>query len=202
MSSPALPFTFGPPVHTDRLIVRAMTDRDVEDIYAYQSLAEVCAYLPFTPRTRAEVRTNVARWASSLTLVQAGDAWRLAVERRTDPGRVIGDVFFAISDVAHAAAEIGWTLHPAHSGSGYMTEAAGAVLDIAFGELRLHRVMAQLDPRNHASAALCARLGMRQEAHFREDQWFRGAWADTAVWAILDREWAAARHPSPPVQPG
>ena len=202
MSAPALPFTFGPPVHTDRLVLRAMTDADVEDVYAYQSRPEVCTYLPFAPQTRAEVTASVARYASALTLAGVGDAWRLAVERRSDPGRVIGDAFFTISDVTHATGEIGWTLHPAHTGSGYMTEAAAAVLEIAFGELRLHRVIAQLDPRNHASAALCERLGMRQEAHFREDQWFRGAWADTAVWAILDREWAAARHPSPPVQPG
>jgi hypothetical protein len=36
---------------------------------------------------------------------------------------------------------------------------------------------------------------MRQEAHFVEDLWFKGAWGDTAIYAILDREWAA-RNPS------
>jgi len=48
-----------------------------------------------------------------------------------------------------------------------------------------------LDPRNHASAALCRRLGMREEARFVEDLWFKGSWGDTAIYAILDREWAA-----------
>ena len=37
--------------------------------------------------------------------------------------------------------------------------------------------------------ALCRRLGMREEAHFIEDIWFKHEWADTAVFAILDREW-------------
>jgi RimJ/RimL family protein N-acetyltransferase len=62
-----------------------------------------------------------------------------------------------------------------------MTEAA-AVLEIAFGQPGLHRVFARLDPRNEASAGLCKRLGMRQEAYFVEDVWF---------YAILYRECAA-----------
>jgi aminoglycoside 6'-N-acetyltransferase len=103
---------------------------------------------------------------------------------------VIGDVYFSITSVADGAADIGWTLHPDAHGRGYMTEAASAVLDIAF-ELGLHRVRANLDPRNDASAALCRRLGMRAEAHFVEDIWFKGEWADSAIYAILDREWRA-----------
>ena len=104
---------------------------------------------------------------------------------------MIGDVFFAIKDATNATCEIGWILHPDHTGSGYMTEAASALLNIAFTELGLHRAIANLDPRNHASAALCTRLGMRREADFVEDLWFKGDWAGTAIYAILDREWAA-----------
>ena len=41
------------------------------------------------------------------------------------------------------------------------------MLDLAFDTLGLHRVRAELDPRNDASIALCRRLGMREEAHVR-----------------------------------
>ena len=61
---------------------------------------------------------------------------------------MIGDVYFTISSVANTTAEIGWTLHPDFLGQGYMSEAARAVLGIAFDELGLHRVIAELDPRN------------------------------------------------------
>jgi RimJ/RimL family protein N-acetyltransferase len=104
---------------------------------------------------------------------------------------VIGDVYFTIKSTADATCEIGWTLHPDHAGQGYMTEAAGAVLDVAFNDLGLHRARALLDARNDASARLCTRLGMREEAHFVEDLWFKGEWSDTAIYAVLDREWAA-----------
>ncbi len=191
MSGARLPFVFTGPVTTDRLVLRAMRPGDVDDIHAYQSRPEVCRYLPYEPRTLEEIAAKVARNATALTLSAEGDYWQLAVERASDPGTVIGDVFFAIKSVADATGEIGWTLHPRCFGRGYMTEAATAVLELAFDELGLHRVMANLDPRNDASAALCRRLGMRQEACFLEDVWFKGEWADTAIYAILAREWAA-----------
>jgi RimJ/RimL family protein N-acetyltransferase len=178
-------------VRTSRLVLRPMTAADLDDIHAYQSRPDVCRYLPFEPRSRDEVAEKIANYSTALVLNNDGDSWRLAVERANHPGHVIGDVFFTIKDTANSTCEIGWILHPDHTGSGYMTEAAQAVLSIAFNELKLHRATAVLDPRNHVSAALCRRLGMTEEAHLREDLWFKGAWGDTAIYAILDREWAA-----------
>jgi RimJ/RimL family protein N-acetyltransferase len=188
MREPRLPHSFDAPLRTARLVLRTMTAADVDDIHAYQSRADVCRYLPFAPRTRAEVAEKVDKFSQAIALAGDGDYWQLAVEL---DGRVIGDVYFKLESVGDAAGEIGWTLHPEFTGRGYMAEAAGAVLDIAFGAIGLHRVRARLDPRNDRSAALCRRLGMREEAHFVEDTWFKGAWGDTAIYAILDREWAA-----------
>jgi RimJ/RimL family protein N-acetyltransferase len=188
-----LPYEFAAPLRTERLVLRTMTAGDVDDIHAYQSRADVCRYLMFEPRTREQVAQKVAKYSTALALRGDGDFWQLAIERVSDRGRVIGDVYFTITSAANATGEIGWTLHPDHAGRGYMTEAASAVLEIAFDELRLHRVRAELDPRNAASVALCKRLGMRAEAHFVEDLWFKGAWGDTAIYAILDREWRSLK---------
>jgi RimJ/RimL family protein N-acetyltransferase len=163
---------------------------DVDDIHAYQSREDVCRYLMFEPRSREDVAARVTRYATAIALQRDGDYWQLAIERASHPGRVIGDLYFTLKSIANATGEIGWTLHPDFGGHGYMTEAARAVLRIAFAEIGLHRVMAELDPRNAGSVALCRRLGMREEAHFVEDLWFKGAWGDTAIYALLDREWA------------
>jgi RimJ/RimL family protein N-acetyltransferase len=188
-----LPYEFSTPLRTERLLVRTMSAQDVDDIHAYQSLPEVCRFLPFRPRTRDEVVEKVAKFSRALLLDRDGDFWQLAIERAGDPGRVIGDLYFTIKSAASATCEIGWTLHPDFTGSGYMTEAATALLSIAFDEIGLHRASAMLDARNDSSAALCERLGMRREAHFREDLWFKGEWSDTAIYSILDREWAGRR---------
>jgi RimJ/RimL family protein N-acetyltransferase len=189
MVSLRLPVAFKMPVHTARLLLRPMTEADIDDIHAYQSRADVCRYLSFEPRTREQVAEKVAQYSAALTLNGDGDFWQLAIERAGDRGRVIGDVYFCVTSTANASAEIGWTLHPDHAGAGYMTEAAGAVLRIAFEDIGLHRVSAHLDPRNDKSAALCERLGMRGEARLVEDLWSKEEWVDTAIYAILDREW-------------
>jgi RimJ/RimL family protein N-acetyltransferase len=189
-----LPYELPGPLRTERLVLRHMTVDDVDDIYAYQSREDVCRYLPFEPRTREQVVEKVTKFSTALELRGDGDFWQLAVEEADAPGRVIGDVYFTIKNLESAGGEIGWTLHPDAVGRGYMTEAATAVLDVAFQTIGLHRVMANLDPRNAASAALCERLGMRREASFVEDLWFKGEWAGTAIYAILDREWLASRE--------
>jgi RimJ/RimL family protein N-acetyltransferase len=40
------------------------------------------------------------------------------------------------------------------------------------------------------------RLGMRQEAHFRENEWFKGEWGSEFVFAILEDEWRRRREAS------
>jgi RimJ/RimL family protein N-acetyltransferase len=191
MPNVRLPYVFDGPLRTARLLLRTMTPADVDDIHAYQSRADVCRYLMFEPRTRDEVAEKVAKYSTARALDADGDYWQLAIESADDPGHVIGDLYFTIKSVANATGEIGWTLHPDRGGRGYMTEAAHAVLELAFGRLGLHRVRAELDPRNDGSVALCKRLGMREEAYFVEDLWLKGAWGDTAIYAILDREWTA-----------
>ncbi|MCU1552178.1 MAG: hypothetical protein JWR36_2738 [Glaciihabitans sp.] len=192
IDSPVLPFVFGEPLHTERLTLRLMTPADTDDVYAYQSREDVCRYLLFDPRTRDEVATKVAEHSRATTLEMDGDYLQLAVELAATgdvPGRVIGDSYFTITSVENSHGEIGWTLHPDFAGHGYAREAAAAVLAIAFEQIGLHRVHAELDPRNHSSVALCKRLGMREEAFFVEDMYFKGGWADTGVYGILRKEW-------------
>jgi RimJ/RimL family protein N-acetyltransferase len=187
---PALPFVFDGPVRTERLTLRLMTLDDVDDILAYQSREDVCRYLLFEPRTRGEVVERVTRFSQATTLVADHDYLQLAIELSTGHGpRVIGDLCFTIANLKNSRAEIGWTMHPAFHGNGYASEAARAVLAMAFETIGLHRVIAELDPRNAASIALCRRLGLREEAFFVKDLWFKGEWADTGIYAILRDEW-------------
>jgi len=187
-----LPFRFKE-TFTDRLRLRVMTEADIDAVHAYQSRADVCEYLLYEPRDRHAVAEKIAKWSHHTTLEHDGDFLQLAVERRAD-GQVIGDLYFTLKQVEHASAEVGWAFHPDHHRHGYATEAAMAALRLGFDTIGLHRVIAELDPRNAASVALCRRLGMREEAHFVDDMWFKGAWADTGIYALLENEWRALRE--------
>ncbi|WP_166871016.1 GNAT family N-acetyltransferase [Salinibacterium sp. ZJ450] len=185
-----IPYEFSAPLEADRVSLRMLTDQDVDVVHSYQSREDVCRYMLYEPRDHATVVAKVAEWSQHSRLEQDSDYLQLAVERRSDR-RVLGDLYFTIKSVANQSAEIGWSLHPDHQGQGYASEAASAMLDVAFRVMRLHRVVAELDPRNDPSVALCRRLGMREEARFVEDLRFKGEWADTGVYAILAREFLA-----------
>ena len=89
--------------------------------------------------------------------------------------------------------EVGWVFHPDVQGRGYATEAARELLRVGFEEVGVHRVWAQLDAENTASARICERLGMRREAFYEKASWFKEQWTDLAVFGIRADEWRAAR---------
>ena len=65
------------------------------------------------------------------------------------------------------APEVGWTLHPAHHGRGYATEAGRACIDYAFGELGWNSVIHVIQHGNVASERVAEKLGSR---HLRDIQ--------------------------------
>ncbi len=161
---------------------------DLDDVYAYQSRQDVHLYLLNDARSRDEVIEALDRYRAATRLAVDDDWIQAAVEL---DGRVIGQMFLKIVSVEHRGAEVGWVFNPDFHGRGYATEAAEAILALAFGELGMHRVRAELDPLNDASIALCRRLGMREEAHYVKDLMIRGEWGDTGIYAILEEEWHA-----------
>ena len=181
------------PLRTQRLSLRPLSERDVDSLVAYRSLPEVCRYVPFEPMDEAAVRERLHRSWGLRALKAEGDVLFLGVEL-TASGQLVGDVMLRWSSVEHRGGEIGYVFNPAFAGQGYATEAAHRVLHLAFDDLGLHRVMSRVDADNHSSARLAARLGMRQEAHLVQNEWFKGRWSDELDFAILEEEWRATRH--------
>jgi RimJ/RimL family protein N-acetyltransferase len=180
------------PLLTERLLLRPFATTDFEALLAIQSRADVARYLYWDPRTSAEVREALAAKARATAIVSEGDSISLAAELRAT-GELIGDCSLHWTSAEHRQGEIGFVFHPDHHGRGYATEAAEALLGLAFDELRLHRVVGRLEARNAASARVLERLGMRQEAHLVENEHVKGEWQSEVIYALLDREWASRR---------
>jgi RimJ/RimL family protein N-acetyltransferase len=178
------------PIRTERLVLRRMTDADAPALTAYRSLPEVCRFLPFEPMTEQEVREKLRdRWAS-LVLDGPGSALRLGIEV---DGTLVGDIVLFVSGASEdETVELGWVLAPEHEGHGYATEAARALLPVAFDGLGAHRVIARMDPQHVGSAAVATRLGMRREALLIENEFIKGQWLDTLYFALLEREYRAS----------
>jgi ribosomal-protein-alanine N-acetyltransferase len=92
------------------------------------------------------------------------------------------------------SAYIGYQIGAPFARQGYMTEALALALQIAFGRLRLHRVEANIQPRNVASIALVRRAGFRREGLSRRYLKIGGRWRDHERWALLAEEWRMDRR--------
>lgn len=174
------------PLTTGRLTLRLMVDDDLDDVLAWMSDEAVTRYQLYDVRSREQVREHIDKVKDARRLENDDDFVEFALDLQ---GTVIGCLYYVLKSTENSTAELGWALTAEYQGLGYATEAARAGLALAFDTMGLHRVTAELDPRNAASVALCLRLGMREEAHYVEDLMFKGAWADTGVYAILEREY-------------
>jgi RimJ/RimL family protein N-acetyltransferase len=172
-------------IDTARLTLRAFTLDDVAAVHAIHSRDDIARWLYWDARDEDEVRAVIESHLAKPP--ESGVV--LAVEL---DGELIGHANLAVGE--HRQGEIGFVIHPDHQGRGYATEAAEAMLELAFETYDLHRVVGRLEPRNTASAAVLERVGMRKEAHLIENEWVKGEWQSEAVYAILDREWRVARE--------
>ena len=91
-------------------------------------------------------------------------------------------------------AGIGYLIDPAHTGKGYATEIARALLEIAFEDLGVRRVTAGCFADNIASWKIMEKVGMRREQHGVQDSWHAElGWIDGFTYGILADEWRASR---------
>jgi RimJ/RimL family protein N-acetyltransferase len=178
------------PVRSARLSLRPLSASDTEAMLAYRSRPDVCRYVPFDPMDAAIITERLATVWVRTSLDDVGQNLTLGVEI-TATGDLVGDVVLFWHSREHRGGEVGYVLNPAFGGHGYATEAVQTLLGLAFDGLGLHRVIARIDARNDASARLAERLGMRQEAHLRSNEWFKGEWTDELDFALLEDEWAA-----------
>jgi RimJ/RimL family protein N-acetyltransferase len=101
----------------------------------------------------------------------------------------MGTVTLISIDLTHRRAEIGYALGRAHWGRGYIHEALQAVMKYAFNELNLHRIEADVDPRNTASIKTLERLGFQREGFLRERWQVGGELQDALFYGLLRPDW-------------
>jgi RimJ/RimL family protein N-acetyltransferase len=180
------------PLVSSRLLLRRFAGRDAPVFAAYRSDPAVARYQDWESCTLAEAAAFIRRQRRRVPGT-SGRWTQIAITLRPTDA-LIGDCGLMV----HAGgrqATIGVTLARAYQGRGYAGEALTALLDHLFRRQEMHRVQAEVDPRNRPSWMLCERLGMRREGHHVASTWFKGEWADEYEYAILREAWLARCAP-------
>jgi RimJ/RimL family protein N-acetyltransferase len=146
-------------LETSRLVLRPFGAEDLD------SLARLMANRDFMrfshgPYSRQQTQTVLDR---ILSWNRAGLPSQFAVSPRST-GTLIGYCGFFHQEVDETdEIEIGYRLHPDYWNKGIATEAATAVRDHAFRDLKLPRVISLIHPDNIASRRVAEKIGMRHE---------------------------------------
>jgi len=175
-----------PTLSTARLTLRPITHADVPAIFALFSNPVVTRYWSRPPmREIMEAR----RVVSSMRVGhRKGSLMQLGIEL-AGTGTLIGTcTLHAIHPISRRA-ELGYALAHAHWGQGYMHEALVRFVGYAFDDLDLHRLEADIDPDNAASARSLQRLGFVREGLLRERWIVNDTISDSEMYGLLRHEW-------------
>ena len=94
-------------------------------------------------------------------------------------GHVIGSA--ALSNIVRGAFQschLGYKLDEQQQSKGYMTEALQALIRYTFEDLKLHRIEANIIPRNAASLSVVKKLGFYEEGLALKYLLINGVWED------------------------
>jgi RimJ/RimL family protein N-acetyltransferase len=171
---------------TPRLTLRPPRRGDEDDLFAIHSDPEVMRYFSEPPwtdpdRPARQIDEDAGRF-------EREESFRFAIVLNAT-GRQVGNCTLFALHRQNRRAEIGYALARSHWGHGYMHEALQALLAFAFTDLDLHRLEADIDPRNGASAAALVRLGFQEEGLLRERWIVAGEVSDSQLYGLLRREW-------------
>jgi [ribosomal protein S5]-alanine N-acetyltransferase len=175
-----------PTLRSTGLILRALDGSDVTALYEIFSDPEVMRYWSSSPLDSIQAAANL------LDKIHEGFAdrrlfqWGIA---DSDNGTVIGTCTLLHFEHAHRRCEVGFALARKRWGRGEASRAVAAVLEFAFDVLDLHRLEADVDPRNSRSLRLLERLGFQREGVLRERYQVNGELQDTAFLGLLRSDW-------------
>ena len=100
---------------------------------------------------------------------------------------VIGDLTFNnIVRGAFQSCHLGYKIDGRQLNQGFMTEALRCAIAYVFSELKLHRIEANIMPRNARSRRVVEKLGFVQEGLARKYLKINGAWEDHFHYVLLN----------------
>lgn len=92
-------------------------------------------------------------------------------------------------DKTNNSGEIGYWLDADHQGNGIVTKACREIINYAFGNLGLNRIVIRCATGNRRSQAIPERLGFIKESILREAEFLYDHYEDLIVYSILKNEW-------------
>lgn len=177
--------------NTQRLILKTLDESDVTEVLNYFAINR--DFLESLESKRPddfytfEYQQKFIKESRELKI--KGEALRFWICKVEEPKRVIGNINFnnIIRDPFQSCF-LGYRLDKDEINKGYMTEALSMAVKIAFEELKLHRIEANIMPGNVASLKVVQKLGFHNEGLAPKYLKINGAWEDHIHMVLINED--------------
>ncbi len=124
---------------------------------------------------------------NDLSMIKDKTLLRLWIFKRNEESRVIGTIGFSnIVWVTFLSCFLGYKLDKDEINKGYMTEAVNKGIEIMFCEYGLHRIEANIIPKNKRSLRVTEKLGFYNEGTALKYLKINGIWEDHIHMVLLN----------------
>jgi RimJ/RimL family protein N-acetyltransferase len=175
---------------TPRLVLRCWNPEDAPLLTEAigESLEELRPWMPWVANEPETLAEKTERLRQMRARFDRGEDFPYGV-LQGDERRALGGTGLH-PRVGPQAIEIGYWIRTSAHRQGLATEAAGALVRVAFEVLGLARVEIHCDPRNERSAAIPRRLGFEHEATLKQRiPSVEGPLRDSMIWSLFAEDY-------------
>jgi len=173
-----------PEMETERLLLRNLTEDDVQDVFEFRGDPEIMQYIPRPIAQNPEDAKMVIEMMTGFTANNEKINWGV-VEKAT--GKLLGSFGFVRFNYESYRAEVGYILNKNYHGKGYAKEALAPILDYGFNEMGLHSIEAVIRAENTPSMKLIEKFGFTKDAYFKDYINHNGAFYDAVVYSLVKK---------------
>lgn len=179
--------------YTDRLILKVLGPKDVGVVLDYfiRNRGFLEEWDPLKKDEFFDESYHQRILAHDMKEIDKGNMLRLWITKKEDQAnsRVIGTISFSnIVRGAFLSCFLGYRLDKNDINRGYITEALQKGIEIMFKEYGLHRIEANIMPKNIRSIRVMDKLGFEKEGSSKKYLKINGRWEDHDHYVLLNDE--------------
>lgn len=178
-------FSTFPLLESERLILREVSENDVNEIFHLRSDEEIMKYIPRVPAKTQQDALDHIQTITTAKIKEEGINWGICLKGEE---KLIGIIGLYRINKPDFRSEVGYILNPKFHGQGIISEAIKLVIEYGFEKCHFHTITAIIDPRNTASEKVLQRANFQKEAHFKEDFYFNGEFLDSVHYTIINKK--------------
>lgn len=179
-------------IETDRLLLRRFMVEDADAMYNnWASDPAVTEYLMWPHHETVEVTEGILKdWTSRYC---EDDYYQWAIVLKENGNEAIGSISVVLKDDRTEMVHIGYCIGKKWWKQGITSEALAALIRFFFEEVGINRIEARHDPRNPSSGKVMLKCGLTYEGTLREADWNNQGRCDTAMYAMLYKDYLLLR---------